>query len=200
MNGMAKVGAMISDVPGGSASLPSSVTQINLFCRECGSFFLTSSGDFGVKGFGVSNAIAFETNRRRIKHQQLTGIIFVKPETRSNFVNFMGDSSNKFQSGDPSTCKIDDRVLITTDDNGFEFHFSINIRSKIMSRSVLFIAVVGFGSDMAVYTPRGHEEFFSLHKPESVPLMDRKRPENKSIVAFHHMIHLETTEHLASIK
>lgn len=96
MKGIAKVGAITRLVPGGSASLPSSVTQINRFCLECGtsevcrfSSFKSSLdfGDLGCKGRGASEAIALDIRRRRIKHQQLIGIIF-KPEserTRKSF-------------------------------------------------------------------------------------------------------------------
>lgn len=107
---MARVGAMIKDVPGGSASLPSSVTQINRFCRECGSFCFSllnlslSFDDFGWNCFGASEAIALVTSSRRIKHQQLNGIIFQNLKehetnpitTLLTFVKFYGESINKF--------------------------------------------------------------------------------------------------------
>lgn len=88
MKGIAKVGAIMRLVPGGSANLPSSVTQINRFCLEC----LTSDdrrsslkssldfGDLGWKGRGASEAIALDIRRRRIRHPQLIGII-LKPES-----------------------------------------------------------------------------------------------------------------------
>lgn len=88
---------MISEVPGGSARRPSSVTQINLFCRECGmsdkvglftfSFkFSLDFGDFGWNGLEVSVAIAFDTRRRRTRHQQLIGIIFQNVSAKTKLI------------------------------------------------------------------------------------------------------------------
>ena len=42
-NGIAIVGAMVIDVPGGKASRPSSVTQMRRFFLECGVFDFASS-------------------------------------------------------------------------------------------------------------------------------------------------------------
>lgn len=112
-NGIASVGAITRLVPGGRASLPSSVTQISLFCLEWGTSdagtLLDSSLDFEdfgcVEAFGTSDAIALEANKRKIRHQQLTGIISFYGICKEKLFH---RSSNKWCEtcfNDPSTCK-----------------------------------------------------------------------------------------------
>lgn len=89
-----KVGAIMSDVPGGSASRPSSVIQINRFCLECGTsegLFVRfpSSFEFGILGWkvlGASEAIARVISRSRMRHQKLMGIIAVEKKKTNYFV------------------------------------------------------------------------------------------------------------------
>lgn len=102
-----KVGAMMRDVPGGSASRPSSVIQINRFCLECGTseglFVRFSSslefGIFGWKVLGASEAIARVISKSRMRHQKLMGIIAVEWEEEIELVNYFVETNCNAESG-----------------------------------------------------------------------------------------------------
>lgn len=70
--------------------------------------FSLDFGDFGWNGLEVSVAIAFDTRRRRTRHQQLIGIIFQNVSVKTKLIicekKFQFKYKTQTSLNDPSTC------------------------------------------------------------------------------------------------